>query len=55
MKRMRSLLLWLVVSIGYLVVPTDIMPGFLIDDAVIAAIATFFELKHQVKLCTTSS
>ena len=47
--RKKSLIIWAVVSLVYIVNPFD-FPG-IIDDAAVTAVATLIEGIHQLMLC----
>ena len=49
-KRLISLIIFLLVSLGYIVWPFDLMPGIPVDDVIVAIIATVIEIINQRKI-----
>ena len=50
LKRFFSLVVYLAITLGYIVWPADLMPLMPVDDIIIALIATGIEIFQQVKM-----
>ncbi len=55
LKRFFSLVVYLAITLGYIVWPADLMPLMPVDDIIIALIATGIEIFQQVKMTSAQT